>query len=164
MKLIIRRVQRSQETELKKSERYTTNQFYNPEKQISLVMYPIPDVVEPKCKCGGDGVAMDETMKVLCEKCIGKLLGKSTKQEERVLVVPYIEQAVKGNAFEWQPQGKETWYKIKGTNIRGVSTLSLPKEEIQNRFEEMMSKVLNDDPQLVDAEYDKDTKKLSIVV
>ncbi len=164
MKLLIRRVQHSQESELKKSERYTTNRFYSPEKQISVVLYSIPDVVETKCKCGCDGVAMDETMKVLCEKCIDKLLGKCTKQEEHVLVVPFIEQAVKGNAFEWQPQGKETWYKIKGMNIVALSNMSLPKEEIKNRFDEIMSKVLNDDPQLVDADYDKDNKKLILFV
>lgn len=101
MKLLLRRVQHLQESEQKKSERFTINRFFNPEKQISVVLYPIPDVVESKCKCGGDGVAMDETMKVLCEKCTNNLLGKCFKQEERVLVVPFIEQAVKGNAFEW---------------------------------------------------------------
>jgi hypothetical protein len=164
MRFLIRRVQHQQESDLKKSERYILNHFYKPEIIFSTILYPIPDMVESKCWCGNEGIAMNENMKVLCSKHLIDAIGKTKLSEEKTLVVPSIDQAVKGNAFEWQPQGKDVWYKIKGTNIRVDSTLSLPREEIQKRFVEIMSQVLSDDTQLVDGDYDKDNKKLVILV
>ena len=48
--------------------------------------------------------------------------------------------------------------------IKGNNGKELSKEEIQKRFNEIMDKVLSDDPQLVDGEYDKDNKRLTILV
>lgn len=165
MKLLIRRVQHIHESELKKSERFTTNRFYKPETVSSQVLYPIPDMVEPKCWCGKDGMVMTENGSVLCSEHLMKAVGETKLMEEKSLTIPSVDQAVKGNAFEWQPQGKECWYKVKGSNIKADSQARLPKDEIQKRFNEIMAQVLEDDsPQLVDGDYTKEDKKLIIQV
>ena len=164
MKFLIRRIQHTQESELKKSERFTMNRFYKPEAFISKVLYPIPDMVEPKCWCGKDGIVMTEDGCVLCPEHLMKSVGETKFTEEKTLTIPSVDQAVKGNAFEWQPQGKDCWYKIKGSNINADSPARLPKEEIQKRFNEIMAQVLEDSPQLVDGDYDKENKKLVILV
>jgi hypothetical protein len=165
LRVLLRRViHKESETERKKAERFTTNKVFEGEKKVSITLYPIPDFIERKCSCGKEGIGMDENMIVRCVGCIDEVVGKSKLIEYKVLVIPSIAQAVKGNAFEWQVQGNEQWYKVKGTNIIPDSKQSLPKEEIQKRFLEMMGKVLADDPQLVDADYSKDDKRLIVYV
>lgn len=164
MKFLLRRVQHAQESELKKSERYTINRFYKPEGIISKLLYPIPDIVESKCWCGKDGITMDENGNVLCSEHLTEIMGETKFMEEKTLTIPSVDQAVKGNAFEWQPQGKDCWYKVKGSNIKADSSARLPREEIQKRFNEIMAQILEDSPQLVDGDYDKENKKLVILV
>lgn len=80
------------------------------------------------------------------------------------MIVPSVDQAVKGNAFEWQIQGKDEWYKIKGVGITWDSTQRLSVVEIKRRWDEIMYQVVSDNPQLVDADYIKEEKKLIVFV
>lgn len=153
------------ETEKKKSERYITNSFYDNQTGRPVTLYPVSEFVENKCKvCGKEGLGMDEHMAVYCGECLGKLFRESKLVKERALMVPSIEQAVKGNAFEWQPQGNENWYKVRGTSLIPDTMSRLTRKEVMERWTDIMSKVLEDDPQQVEGDYDKENKLLVIFV
>lgn len=165
VKILLRRVLHQTDTEKKKAERYITNSIFVNEAGKRICLYPISEFMDNKCKvCGNDGCGMDDNMEVYCGKCLCKLFGKSELVKEKALMVPSVEQAVRGNAFEWQPQGKDNWYKVRGTNLIPDTLIRLSKKEVMERWTEIMSKVLEDDPQLVEGEYDKENKLLVIYV
>jgi hypothetical protein len=162
IKIILRRL--THKTDEKKiGERYILNTVYESEKH-NLLLYPIPEFVEPKCSCGNVGFAVMFDFKVYCKNCINNILGNTKVVQEKVLIVPSVDQAVKGNAFEWQIQGKDEWYKIKGVGITWDSTQRLSVVEIKRRWDEIMYQVVSDNPQLVDADYIKEEKKLIVFV
>jgi hypothetical protein len=158
----LRRVVHKKDTEKKKQERYTNNNFFVPEKEKSIIIYPIPEPCE--CLCGKPAIGMTSEFSFVCKECIEGLMKNTTIKQEKVLTVPSIDQATKGNAFEWQPEGKEQWYKINGSNITAGATISLSKEEIKKRFDNIMYEVLKDNPQICEGEYHKEDKKLVIFV
>lgn len=164
MKILLRRVFHIAETEKKKAERYITNCYFENKIGRSITLYPISEFIENKCHCGKEGIGMDETMCVYCSVCLNKLLGETKLIKEKALMVPSVEQAVKGNAFEWQPQGKDNWYKVRGSSLIPDTTSRITKKELTERWTELMSKVLEDDPQYVEAEYDKDNKQLRVFI
>jgi DNA-directed RNA polymerase subunit RPC12/RpoP len=162
---MLRRVRHSTETEKKKAERFITNSFFVNETGRPIVLLPVSEFVENKCKvCGKEGLGMNEHMYIYCSECLSKLFRESKLVKEKVLLVPSVEQAVKGNAFEWQPQGNDNWYKVKGSSIIPNSQQRLTKKELMERYNEVMIKVLEDEPQLVDGDYQKEEKKLILLL
>ena len=164
MKFILRRLRHRGESEQKIADRYTVNTTYDPNCKHELLLYPVPEFVDNKCSCGKEGFAVMFDFKVYCRDCINNILGNTKINQEKVLIVPSVDQAVKGNAFEWQPQGKDEWYKVRGSGIGWDSEQRLSVVEIKKRWDEIMYQVLSDNPQLVEGEYEKENKKLIIFV
>jgi hypothetical protein len=173
MKFLLRRVFHATETEKKKAERYTTNTIFKSDYEShSLKILSVPDMIENVCSmpnCSNPAFCMvdfgNENFRTMCIDHLRQQFPDQKLCQEKCLMVPSIEQAVKGNAFEWQPQGKnDNWYKIRGGNISPDSQQRLSKKEIKDRFNDIMSKVLEDEPQLLDGEYQKEDKKLVILV
>jgi hypothetical protein len=107
---------------------------------------------------------MSDKYFVFCGTCASNQFENPIINQEKVLIVPSVDQAVRGNAFEWQIQGKDEWYKVKGSGISWDSTQRLSVVEIKKRWDEIMYQVLSDIPQLVDGDYKKEDKKLIIFV
>ena len=153
MKLVLRRVFHASETELKKSERYTTNTSFESEfSNQKLNLLPVPEFVESACSmpnCDKSAICMvdfgNNNFRLMCVEHLNQQFPPQKAKKEKVLVVPSIEQAIRGNAFEWQPQGKnDNWYKIRGPSLIPDSQQRLTKKEIKDRFYEIMSKILED--------------------
>jgi ribosomal protein S27AE len=145
------------------------NTIYKTDYKSKMLIYPIPEFIEDKrCRCpscNNIGEFMCDKYFIFCGKCLTNQFENPTLTQDKVLVVPSVDQAVRGNAFEWQIQGKEDWYKVKGSNITWDSTQRLSVVEVKKRWDEIMYQVLSDNPQLVDAEYVKEEpKKLVIYV
>lgn len=165
MKILIRRVRhRESENDLKISERYTINTTYEFSKRHSILFYPISEFSGSKCMCGKDAMAMTSDFKVVCKDCINDVLGESKLKQEKMLAVPSITQAVRGNAFEWAVQGKDEFYKVKGANVLFNSNQRISAIDMRKRFGDIMTLILEDKPQLVDADYNKYKKELTIFV
>jgi len=162
-KMIIRRLTHKAD-EQKIADRYILNTTYEPNEKHNLLLYPIPEFVDPKCKCGEVGFAVMADFQVYCINCITNILGNTKMNQEKTLIVPSVDQAKNGNAFEWNIQGKDEWYKIRGTGIIYDSTQRISIIEIKKRFDEIIYNILCDNPQIVDADYIKEEKKLIIFV
>jgi ribosomal protein S27AE len=155
--------------EKKIAERYIMNTIYKTEYKTQMLIYPIPDFIEDKhCRCpscNNEGEFMwEKGCFIFCGKCLSNQFENPILTQDKVLIVPSVTQAKNGNAFEWNIQGKTEWYKIRGVNITCDSTQRLSTLEIKNRFDELMVKILEDNIELCDAEYDKDNKQLKIYV
>jgi hypothetical protein len=163
MKIILKRL--THKTDEKKiAERYILNTTYEPDINQQLLVYPIPEFIDPKCSCGKEGFGMVD-YKVYCKDCLNNIVGNIKMKQEKTLVCPSVTQNKNGNAFEWQIQGKnEAWYKIRGINITCDSNQRLSIAEINRRFDELMLKILEDNAELCDAEYKKETKILTVYV
>lgn len=169
MKIMLKRL--THRTDEKKiAERYIINTIYKTEYKSQMLLYPIPEFIEDKrcmCpSCNNEGEFMwEKGCFIFCGKCASNQFENPILTQDKVLIVPSVDQAVRGNAFEWQIQGKDEWYKVKGSNINWDSTQRLSIVEIKKRWDEVMYQVLSDNPQLVEAEYIKDEpKKLVIYV
>jgi ribosomal protein S27AE len=154
--------------EKKTAERYILNTVYKTECKNQMLLYPIPDFIEDKrcmCpSCNNEGAFMSDKYFVMCGSCASNQFENPILTQDKVLIVPSVTQAKNGNAFEWNIQGKTEWYKIRGVNITCDSTQRLSTLEIKNRFDELMIKILEDNIELCEAEYDKDNKQLKIYV
>lgn len=171
LKFLLRRVYHATETEERKAERFITNTLYKSDSgSYSLKLLPVPDCIENICSmpnCDKPAICMidygNDNYRTICESHLRDQFPERKLVQERALMTPSVEQAIKANAFEWQPQGKnDNWYKIRGVNIIGDCQHPLPKKVIKDRFYVLMSEVLEDNPQLVDGEYIKEEKKLII--
>ena len=162
IKIILRRLTHKTD-EKKVAERYIMNTTYKPDITTELLIYPIPEFIDPKCSCGKDGFGMVD-YKVYCKDCLNNMVGNTKTEQEKSLVCPSVTQGVLGNAFEWNPQGTENWYKIRGSGIKWDSIQRLNIAEIKQRWDELMMKVLEDNAEICDAEYEKETKQLTIFV
>ena len=166
MKIILKRLTHRTD-EKKTAERYIMNTIYQHEyNHETKTLYPLPECIEQNCSmpnCQRPAICMDEYFRIYCGLCISNQFPEQKMVQEKVLIVPSVTQNVLGNAFEWQIQGKnDSWYKIRGCNIKYDSTQRLSTIEIKKRWEELMVEVLEDNPELCEAEYDKETKILTI--
>lgn len=154
--------------EKKIAERYIINTTFKNNYSNKILLYPIPDFIEDKrcmCpSCNKEGICMSDKYFIFCGSCASNQFENSTLNQEKTLIVPSVTQAKNGNAFEWNIQGKTEWYKIRGVNIICDSTQRLSSVEIKTRFDELIMKVLEDNTELCEAEYDKEEKQLTIYV
>ena len=168
IKMTIRRLRHRIENEQKVAERYILNTVYKSEYKNQMLLYPIPEFIEDKhCRCpscNNEGEFMwEKGCFIFCGKCLSNQFENPTLTQDKVLIVPSVDQAVRGNAFEWQIQSKDEWYKVKGSSITWDSTQRLSMVEIKKRWDEIMYQVLSDIPQIVEAEYIKDEPKKLII-
>jgi hypothetical protein len=169
MKIMIKRIIHSTETEQKTAERYTINTtFKNDYGNYSMLLLPIPDFIEAECsmpECNKKAICMDsKSLRTFCSDCLNNQFPPQKMVQEKTLAVPSVGQAVRGNAFEWQLLGKSEWYKVRGNNIVWASKERISDLEMEQRWNDVMYKVLSDNPQIVEADYIREEKKLVILV
>jgi hypothetical protein len=134
----------------------TTNHIFTPLKSIHITLFPIPEwLQEPKCEsCGGQAKFLLKEASPICLTCLNKNVKNANREDtEEDLSVPFSMQTLKQFAFEWSVDG-EKWYRVYGKNIK-------PENEkifIQN----MRDAMLNNKPIMLDADYDKDTKTMTV--
>jgi hypothetical protein len=151
-------------------ERFITNYTFVNKRNISLKVYPIKDATkESKCsKCkNADAKFVCEIgteLAALCPSCMNELVQPSELTQEKALVFPSLEKSVRSSAFEWSPNSGESWYKIHGRNLMIDTTIVRPEAEKKQKFLDIMELILLGQPQVVDCEYNKDEKKLTIFV
>jgi hypothetical protein len=128
-----------------------------------MKLFPLPPdewVGPQKCTdCGGKPEFLLEDMKPICKKCIGIIMKEviiSTKKESHEEPsIPITMDAIANSRFEWSTDN-EKWYSVKGKNIKtdrtDVFIRDLKKSIIEKR------------PLALEADYEKETKTLTITL
>lgn len=141
------------------------NHFYVPENKKSITLFSIPEFANDlKCiQCKRKAVVMTKDFEGLCIDCLNQFLGHSTKQSREELSYPSLERSISNHAYEWSLDNNR-WYRLHGRNIIFATKQPISKKTAKTRFYTVMEKVLSDDPQQIEVDYDKDTKKMTIWV
>jgi len=162
MKIMVRMATRT-----RRKERFIDGLFFEPKKpNVVIKIHSIPEwASDAKCsKCGKPAHFLVENMEFLCRECLDEKLGKAELETRKVLSSPSMEKAVSSSIYEWSPINKETWYRIKGSNIKCDSNQVIPNEEIQKRFYQIIEEILKGNPQEFEAEYNKSEKELTVKI
>jgi hypothetical protein len=136
----------------------TTMYEYHVLHPTSMTLMPIPEWLnDAKCKCGVKADFMFEDMTFICEKCIFGLLQdcKSSLDTKQELSIPMSIDIIKRHSFEWSVDGGEKWYRVQGRNIKIEGDVDVFLSQIKEAL-------LNNSEMPFDAEYDKDTKAMTI--
>jgi hypothetical protein len=136
-----------------------TNVVFKPKKHFRMALFPLPpdEWVGPQhCSaCGGKPDFLQEDMKPICKKCIDTITrGLTVKEASQEPSIPVTMEVVFSSRFEWSVDG-EKWYSIKGKNIKCERPDSLLKE--------VKKSILEKRPMVLEADYDKDTKTMSVL-
>jgi hypothetical protein len=135
-----------------------SNVIFEPIKQFSMKLYPLPLsewVGEQKCSiCNGKPDFLTEDMKPICKICISSLMiGLNKKQSKLEPSVPVTADVILKTRFEWSIDG-EKWYSVQGRNI---------KPDRPDLFlEELKKSILEKRVMEFEADYEKETKRMSL--
>jgi hypothetical protein len=149
-------------------EQYCVNNHYLAKEPISVFypfIHPIPEEAEIACSlCGNKSYGLTTELEGICADCLNEASEKLKiiEESEKALIIPSILNAAKRMRFEWQLIGKDTFYSVKGANIVPDSIALTDRIELNKHFIELMTKLLSNENLIVEAEYEKETKKLTV--
>jgi hypothetical protein len=134
------------------------NMIFVPKKQFRMKLFPLPPVEwvgEQKCSlCGGTPAFLQEDFSPICRKCIDTLMkGITKKTVKQEASIPITWDIVTHTRFEWSTDGTK-WYSIAGRNIK-VTPQKLFLEELKKSIVEKK-------PMSVEADYEKETKTMTV--
>lgn len=137
-----------------------SNIMFKPNKQFKMKLFPLPPdewVGEQECSvCGGKPDVLQENMKPICKKCIAQLMvGLNRKESKAETSIPITMEIVSHTRFEWSIGG-EKWYSVMGRNIK-VDRPDLFLKELKKSILEKRS-------MSIEADYEKETKEMTIVL
>jgi hypothetical protein len=137
-----------------------SNTIFKPSKQFKMKLFPLPPnewVGEQKCQsCNGKPDMLTENMKPICKKCISQLIiGLNKKESNPETSIPITWEIISHTRFEWSLDG-EKWYSVMGKNI---------KTDRKDLFlKELKKSILEKHPVSFEADYEKETKEMSIIL
>jgi hypothetical protein len=136
------------------------NVIFKPKKEFKMRLFPLPPaewVGEQKCSlCKGKPDFLQENMTPICKKCINQLIsGVNFKESKSETSIPITWGVVSHARFEWSLDG-DKWYSLMGRNI---------KVERQELFlKELKKSIIEKHPMSVEADYEKETKTMTITL
>ena len=131
------------------------NKVFVPSKPVQITLYPTIMIENPKCGCGNEAKYMLEDMSLTCNECLNKMMiHTSILQEKEDTAIPLNEGTIKRLRFEWSPDG-ERWYSVQGRN--------LIIGNVNSFIADLRKGIIADVPMETEAEYVKETKKMTIL-
>jgi hypothetical protein len=137
-----------------------SNIIFKPNKQFKMKLFPLPPdewVGEQKCSiCSGKPDFLTEDMRPICKKCIAQLMIGINKKESQIETsIPITMEIVSHTRFEWSVEG-EKWYSLMGKNVK------VDKPDLFLR--ELKKSIIEKRPMSVEADYEKETKEMTIII
>lgn len=134
--------------------------MFKPQKQFKMRLFPLPPaewVGEQKCTvCGGKPDFLQESMTPICRKCIDRLMkGVSKKESQQETSIPITWDVVSHARFEWSLDN-EKWYSVLGRNLK------VDKKELFLIY--LKRSIVEKRPMSVEADYEKETKTMTITL
>lgn len=137
-----------------------SNVMFKPTKQFKMRLFPLPPnewVGEQKCSiCGKKPDFLTDDMDPICKKCIATLMvGLNKKESAQSTSIPITWEVVSHSRFEWSLDG-EKWYSLMGKNIK--------VERAELFLKELKKSILEKHTMSVEADYEKETKTMTITL
>jgi hypothetical protein len=134
--------------------------MFAPTKKFSMKLFPLPPIEwvgEQKCSvCGGKPNFLQENMTPICVRCIDQLTKGITKKESKQETsIPITWDVIAHSRFEWSLDG-DKWYSVMGKNLK------VDKQELF--LKELKKSIIEKHAMFVEADYEKETKTMIIMV
>ena len=134
----------------------TMKHTFTPFKPVKVKLFPIPMWLrDPKCDvCGKPANYLTESATPICAKCLNETIKNANRHDqEKDLSIPLNMDTLKRYAFEWSVDGKK-WYRVHGSRIE--------PEYPETFLDSMRQALINKTEMEFEADYDKDSKILTI--
>lgn len=134
------------------------NVLFKPKKLFRMSLFPLPPtewVGNQTCRiCGGKPDFLQEDMKPICRACIDKTIkGLNKKESTTETSIPITKDIITHIRFEWSTEG-EKWYSLSGRKI------IVDRPDIF--LKELRASLLEKRPMIVEADYAKETKTMTV--
>lgn len=136
------------------------NTIFKPTRSFKMAIYPLPPdewVGKQTCSiCGGKPDFIQGDSKPICKACIKRIMnGLNKKESTTETSVPITMDIVTSTRFEWSVDG-DKWYSLYGRNIK--------PNRPELFLKELRTSILESRPMAVEADYEKETRTMTITL
>lgn len=137
-----------------------SNVIFKPIKEFKMTLFPLPPnewVGKQKCYiCNNEPHFLMDSFQPICRECIKSMMkGLNAKEAMIDTNTPITMNVINKTRFEWSLDG-EKWYSLMGKNIKS------DKPELF--LKELRFSMINNKPITIEADYDKETKIMTIIL